>query len=254
MNNLFYESKADERYYFNFHVATHNVISAHFHSNTELLFVKKGQVKVSINGKEAILKEGDISVSNGFDVHYYLGEKDSEVYVLVHGKSYKSKTPLDDKKKVFSNFLFKRNGSEEIFDLLSMFYKHFDNSVENFELKIGFINYLYGLLIKYYPDEIVSKTSTGNDFSQILVYISENSNKDIKIEEVSKMFGYSKNHFSMIFNKFIGMHFRDYINRLRLEKMEEIIKNDPNISICDAALSCGFNSLNTYYRAKKRFE
>lgn len=254
MNNLFYESKADERYYFNFHMASNNVISAHFHNNTEFLFVKKGCVKVSINGKEAFLKEGDISISNAFDVHYYLGEKDSEVYVLVHGKSYKYKTPLDDKNKVFSNFLFKREGSEEIFALLNMFYRHFDHENDSFALKIGFINYLYGLLLKYFSDEVVSKTNTGNDFSQILVYIAENSNKDIKIEDVSKMFGYSKNHFSMIFNKFIGMHFRDYINRLRLEKMEETIKNDPNISICNAALNSGFNSLNTYYRAKKRFE
>ena len=70
-NNTFYESNADDLAYFNFHYASQNIVPAHFHNNTEILFINKGLMKVIINGKEAILGEKDIVVSNGFDVHYY---------------------------------------------------------------------------------------------------------------------------------------------------------------------------------------
>lgn len=251
LEKSFYESQADEMYYFNFHYATNNIMPAHFHSNTEMLFVNKGRVKVIINGKEAILKKNDIAISNAFDVHYYLGDVDSEVYVLVYGNIYHSKSPMEKNNKVFDNFLYHNEGTKEIFELLQMFYGQ--KSDDNFELKLGFINYLYGLLLKHYPNQVIDKDKADKEFSTILLYVSKNSNKNIKLDDVAKKFGYSKNHFSMIFNKITGMHFRDYLNRIRLEKMEEIMKNDSNLSICTAALNCGFNSLNTYYRAKNKF-
>lgn len=251
-NNIFYESIADDIHYFNFHYAVGNVVPAHFHSNTEMLFVAKGNVKVMVNGKEAILGKNDIVISKGFDVHYYLGEEDSEVYVLVYGDIYKKMSPYDKNNKVYENFLFAREGTEEVFSLLEFFYSHSENA--SFELKIGFINFLHGLLEKFYSDKILKTKNVENELAKILIYVQENSNRDIKIDEVARMFGYSKNYFSILFNKITGMYFRDYLNRVRLEKMESLMKNDKSISVCSAALSCGFNSLNTYYRAKKKFE
>lgn len=247
--NIFYEALADDIHYFNFHYAVGNVVPAHFHSNTEILFVNKGKVKVIINGKEAILDRHDIVISKGFDVHYYLGDADSEVYVLVFGDIFN----YDKNNLVFENFLFNRDGSDEVFKLLDFFHKHYDNK-SSFEFKVGFINFLFGLLYKFFPDKVLKTENTQNELSKILIYIQDNSGRDIKIEEVARMFGYSKNYFSVLFNKITGMSFRDYLNRVRLEKMEEMIKNNKGISVCAAAISCGFNSLNTYYRAKKRFE
>lgn len=246
-NNTFYESNADDLAYFNFHYASQNIVPAHFHNNTEILFVNKGLMKVIINGKEAILGEKDIVVSNGFDVHYYLGDSDCEVYVLVFGDVYNY-----DKKHSFENFLLKRDGTEDIFNFLEYFYAH--SSDASFELRVGFVTFLHGLLEKYFPDKILNTERVQGNFSKILSFVQENSDRDIKIEEVAQTFGYSKNYFSVLFNKITNMSFRDYLNRIRLEKMQELLKNDDQISVCAAALACGFNSLNTYYRAKKKFE
>lgn len=247
--NLFYEKQADDLYYFNFHYARNNTMKAHFHKNVEMLFVIKGTVKAIINGEEGILNNNDIAISNGCDIHYYLGDSDSEVYVLVFGNIFRYKKANENDEQHFKNYLYHNDKTYKIFDLLKMFYKEKN---PNLNLKVGFINYLYGLLTDIYSDKIMKKNTSNNDFSNILFYISKNASQELRIEDIAKRFGYSKNHFSSLFNKYMGIHFREYLNSIRLECVEEIINNNPNVSICDAVLSSGFNSMNTYYRAKKK--
>ncbi len=52
----FYENNADNNQYFNFHSATDNFIPAHYHGSREMIFVKKGNVKVIVNGHEKRLR------------------------------------------------------------------------------------------------------------------------------------------------------------------------------------------------------
>jgi AraC-like DNA-binding protein/quercetin dioxygenase-like cupin family protein len=246
--NCFYEKKADDLNYFNFHFAKNNTMKAHFHKNVEMLFVVKGNVKVKINGEEGNLQDHDIAICNGCDVHYYFGDPDSEVYVLVYGNIFKYHIQNDNNEQVFKNFLYHTEGTERIFKLLEMFYQEKN---PNFEMKIGFINYLYGLITSTYQECIIKKRSSSNEFSNILLFISQHALEDLQIEDIASRFGYSKNHFSFLFNKYMGMHYRQYINCIRLERVEELMNSNPKMSICDAVLSCGFGSMNTYYRTKE---
>lgn len=249
INNQFYESTADELDYFNFHYAVHNLMPAHFHNNTEFLFVNKGKIRVIINGVERVLDQYDIAISNSFDIHYYDGDLDSEVYILVYGSNYKINS-LTKTNYVYNNFLYKNDASKDIFELVSLFYKNKDNM--NYEAKTGFVCLLYGFIEKLYPASIVMQRDNRKDFVKILQYIAENYFNDLNIDNVAKMFGYTKNHFSMLFNKYTAMHFRDYINRIRIEKISEDFRENPDIPQIDIISENGFNSLNTYYRAKKK--
>lgn len=248
-NNFYYEKKADEPYYFNFHYAINNTMIAHFHKNLEMMFVAKGIVNAKVDGVERKLSCGDIAIINPCNIHYYNGEEDSEVYILVYGSVFKYLGQNEKDDVVFNNFLLHNDKTYKIFDLLKVLIK--ENNL-NIEMKTGFINYLHGLLKLIYKDDLIQKKSSINDFSNVLLYISKNSTEDLNIEEVALKFGYSKNYFSYLFNKYTGMHFRQYVNAIRLELVEELLLHNDNISICDAVLSCGFNSMNTYYRAKEK--
>ena len=49
------------------------------------------------------------------------------------------------------------------------------------------------------------------------------------------------------------MRFSDYLNRLRVQEAAKRMEDTDARGITDIALDCGFNSLNTFYRAKKKF-
>lgn len=244
MKEYFYESNADELNYFNFHRANWNCMSAHFHRSTEILFVEEGEIRVVINGVDRLLHAGDISVSNSYDVHYYQSEKNSSVYVLLFGDSYLNKSAFGE--KCFENFLPATEKHDLIFRFLRFYY---ENVQENSSLvRQGMVNIILGLIAEC-DGLSEKKRNKSNTFTEVLKYIDAHYREDLTLQSLSTQFGYTKNYFSMLFNKVTGKHFREYLNELRMEKMGKLRAENKNMTVTFAALSCGFGSLNSYYRA-----
>ena len=57
--------------------------SFHFHSQIEICFVLDGKTKVTIEGKQKILKKGDLSIALSYDAHHYEPIGYSETAVLI---------------------------------------------------------------------------------------------------------------------------------------------------------------------------
>ena len=73
--------------------------------------------------------------------------------------------------------------------------------------------------------------------------------------EIAKQFGYTSNYFSSLFNKYMAMNFNDYLNYVRYEKAKSMLSDASNkLTVLDVAEACGFGSMNTFYRAKNKFE
>jgi araC-type DNA-binding domain-containing proteins len=62
--------------------------------------------------------------------------------------------------------------------------------------------------------------------------------------------GFSKFYFSRLFKQFTNVSFYKYVNQKRIEKAAEML-TEPNISITNVALSCGFESLSSFIRMFK---
>ncbi|HHV38873.1 MAG TPA: AraC family transcriptional regulator [Tepidimicrobium sp.] len=56
-------------------------------------------------------------------------------------------------------------------------------------------------------------------------YIHDNLNEDLTLERLAKEVHVSKNYLSLLFSKFVGLSLSDYINKLRIEKAKELLKN-----------------------------
>ena len=61
---------------------------------------------------------------------------------------------------------------------------------------------------------------------------------------------FSKFYFSRLFKQFTNVSFYKYVNQKRIEKAAEML-TEPNISITNVALSCGFESLSSFIRMFK---
>ena len=50
----------------------------------------------------------------------------------------------------------------------------------------------------------------------------------------------------------MGESFRNYLNRIRIMRFEELAGKTENQSVMNIAMDCGFESMATFYRAYRR--
>jgi AraC family transcriptional regulator len=76
---------------------------------------------------------------------------------------------------------------------------------------------------------------------QVLEYINEHLDRDIKLADLAQLLGMSQFHFSHLFKQSIGMPPYKYLLQQRIERAKQLLKQT-NKSIVDIAFLCGFNS------------
>ena len=97
---------------------------------------------------------------------------------------------------------------------------------------------------------------TKNDKQNLLVcdvlkYAHEHLEEDLSLGNLSKAFGYSNRHLSRMLTRNLSQKWNDYVHLLRVRKAHDLLREKPHLSVLDVALSCGFESSNTFYRAYK---
>jgi AraC family transcriptional regulator len=79
-------------------------------------------------------------------------------------------------------------------------------------------------------------------------YIEQNLDKDLSLDELASVSNFSKYHFSRIFDAMVGETPFEFIKRIRLEKAASLLRTDPNTTVTEIALKCGFNDLAVFSR------
>jgi AraC family transcriptional regulator len=87
--------------------------------------------------------------------------------------------------------------------------------------------------------------------NRTLRFIENNLDKELGLETVSKVSGFSLYHFHRIFSAMIGETLNEYVRRIRLEKAAILLVHNPFRSITEIALDCGFSSSSNFARAFK---
>ena len=251
-----YEKEADEKENLVFQQrsqksdASKNHI-AHFHRSIELIFAVAGEFKACIGDNIYSVKAGEICFVNSFEPHKYYYNRGNEFYVVVISADYFSEINHLETMSL-PTVLQYTEGFDKIKEFIDIAAKNWDN--DSYTFKLGFVNMLIGMIQKYYPMTPKSeKQKSDGALVDAVRYINENSRRDIGIEEIASKFGYTPNYFSNIFNKFMGMSFRDYLNWCRMLNYTRLKQKQPDISIVKAAELCGFGSTNSFYRAQKRY-
>ena len=77
--------------------------------------------------------------------------------------------------------------------------------------------------------------------------------EDLALEKLSGIACFSPFHFQKIFTRLTGESPKQYIIRLRLERIAHYLKLYPELRIGDAAYQCGFSSPSTFIRAFRKY-
>ena len=116
---------------------------------------------------------------------------------------------------------------------------------------------LYGLLCTLISDTTnyyVRKLETGRNALMDVAqqYILDNlSDSSFNLEQVSRHIGFSSPYFCRVFHKESGLSFNEYLNRVRIEKAKDLLK-DPLLKVNEVGRLSGYNTLTHFNYVFKR--
>lgn len=234
-----------------------NNCQPHFHSSLEFIYIIDGQMSALLDSHPITASKGDIIIVPSYTIHSYTTEDISDTYVLT--------IPLDlipsystmlDKKTFAAVYIPAEEVDHEICHCLEQLLNYTDeleNVKENKNIIKGYSYIFLGLLINQVGLTDISNKKITSLVQNILIYLQDHFRENLTLETLASNYGYSKSRFSHIFNLYFGCSLSDYINGLRCRYALELIQQQ-DLTITDIALSSGFESVRTFYRAfKKQF-
>lgn len=85
--------------------------------------------------------------------------------------------------------------------------------------------------------------------NKVIDYIDENLDKELRLVHLAKVASFSPYHFHRVFKAFMGEPLGQYITRLRVQKAATQLNHNPNKSVTEVALDCGFSGSAAFARA-----
>ncbi len=82
-------------------------------------------------------------------------------------------------------------------------------------------------------------------------YIEDHFDKDISLDDVSRVVNISPYYFSKVFKEESGLNFIEYLTNIRIDKAKELLENS-NLSIKEICVSCGYTDPNYFSRSFKK--
>ncbi len=240
----------------------------HWHANVELNYFVEGGFTAYIGGEKIQVEKDSLLLTNSGVVHflgeYPLGEQPGISLIL----------DLNFMRRVcpdFEHAYFDLSLCPQRMDILKTYFRElFDiyNSCgptrraskqpfrEYEYLRVrGLINLICYELICYHccflEEEEPSRNSPKWDrFQNTVLYINEHYMEDLSLEKVAKHCGVTREHFSRLFRKQVGLTFREYLTRIRLEHAYRLLVHTNDL-VVNIALNTGFPDLRGFNRKFK---
>lgn len=89
-------------------------------------------------------------------------------------------------------------------------------------------------------------------FKAVEQYIKNNMTEELDLENTAARYNLSVFYFSRVFKDMLGYNFSDYINKVRIDKAKELLKDD-TFSIKEICYSVGYSDPNYFSKVFKKY-
>lgn len=222
--------------------------SPHLHRDLEFVLVLDGEMTYSTPYYNGVIKAGEIALFMPYQIHSFSTPKHSKSIIVNFSVGY------------VGAFLRRVNGkigakcdfvaSNALFNyLIDVYANQPKESLDSLTIKAS----CYAVCAKYMQDIALIDAPEDNDnvLHRILSYVNENYKENISLRSMSAVIGYNEDYLSHFFREKIGLHFRAYVNLLRIDHACQLIEQG-EMPISDIALECGFQNIRSFNRAFKQ--
>lgn len=221
----------------------------HYHSDFEILYIKKGTAKMLISGNTIILSDNSLLLINPYETHYgEITSTEFSYYCLDFDMKMlslpKEKQMLNEEIKYINHL----NG-----EIFKKYIKDAHNAFEN--EKTGWQLALTGnllILFSHLETKLISTLpSKENEFTKkVINYLKENYANNITSKTISEALNYNQSYFCRMFKKSFSFKFCEYLNYYRIRKSKDILKTH---NVSDTALLCGFSNMSYFSVTFKQY-
>lgn len=225
-----------------------NTCAPHFHSALEVVYVRKGMMEATLNGKLHQIGEGELLLVPSYNVHRYVTPTQSDTLVLTVPMAYISSFQKVLNSKSFMLQHIENNAfTKEVGRCMQRCSSLNRNAPGSMAIR-GYIHVILALLTENIPMEDSGKQADDALVRKILTYLHDNYINPLSLKSIASEFGYSASRFSHIFNQHVGCSISEYINALRCRHAAAALLEGED-SVTQVAMGAGFNSMRTFYRA-----
>ncbi len=231
--------------------------SFHTHNKHELYFLEQGITKYFIGNKIYILKPGDfIFIPKGQYHQTTINESEKRQRLLL---TFDSAFVGSGYLKYIQELILDKHIHihEEHMNDLKYILKKIEDEEKN---KFGDYEkmqkmYLRQLLILITRNRIKEQCVVISENEKLVqeaaVYISENYEQELCLENLANRYSVSPGHFSKLFKRITGVGVSEYIRISRVNAAQELIEST-KLSITEIAQKCGFNDSNYFTQVFKK--
>jgi AraC-like DNA-binding protein len=248
------------------------VVSYHWHKETEILVVERGEVVLTVDGYTCIGMENDILFINPEQLHQVMLEKDgSRYFSFVFSlewldfqlDDYVQTTILDPLKKdlgfplrVTPKFSCHQSLTRELLSIKQIYHMQPDN----YQLMIKISLYRIILLLNanqlFVPG--TSHGAMGHSQSairarELMEFISAHYREHITLEQAAGIMHMSPKYFSSFFSKTFLISFVQFINNYRIDQACILLKTT-DLPILEIAFEVGFENISYFTKKFKELK
>ena len=256
---------------YDFSVAARPDAKLNWHYYSEILYVRKGSVRVACNNASAVLDEGDLCYIYPLQLHAVFDNGALGEYAVLKFDLHTINLPQSYLSKMYEVFLgqnreedfmlvLKRDqGNVETVSLLTeRLLNEFQQKKEFYSMQIQ--SDLHTLLIEIARNVSVpdsghngGQSDTDSLFFHILEYIVFHSAEPLEAEKLADMCHMSYSHFAKRFRESYGRSCKEYITYIRLNKAQDLLLHT-DYDLTRIAMETGFYDCSHFIRTYKKWK
>lgn len=221
----------------------------HFHTDLELIYQDDGIASIQYNEQIYQLEPGNLFIIFPNMIHSYLkASADSSTYLILCPTK-----PFPDYQQIFQSMAPVCpiiQGSSLHYEALYSIYSICKKETEHpsdVHLYNAFIHLLLARCLPLLTLQDITHNHGNDLIYNVIKYISNNYNTSISLDSVARHLGVSRCQLSRIFSSKLHISFINFVNSLRLEMAENLLRTT-DMNILSISIECGFENQSTFNR------
>lgn len=220
----------------------------HWHEHTELHYIFDGSCRLKYGEETFCLQKGDLAVINGNELHRGSGGKCNYICIIIPPGFFEQNHAIFEKvvrseyvtsiiENIYESHL--RGEGADMLEIKGYMYFLVSHLIRNFAVKTLGDNTYHGHVNKL------------NRVNEAIKYMSSNYDKPLSTKALASIVYLSEGYFCQIFKNVTGKTAMEYLNNLRIDKAEKMLKKT-EMTVTEIAFCCGFEDANYFSRMFKK--
>lgn len=226
--------------------------SQNWHENPEIQLFTDGNGIVILNGKKYTVTAGDTIIVNSNDIHYTFTENRLEYDCLIISTDWCRRMGIEYDLLSFEP-LIRNKKIKKLIKSLSYVCADKCDSLRIAKANELLLRILIEITEKYSKKDfhINNKDKNFETIKSTIKYMQANFDKKLSLDQISDAVLYDKYALCRKFKKYTGQTIIENLNRYRIKKAKEFLKD--GYTVVNAAYACGFENVSFFTKTFKRY-